>query len=136
MERLRRGKDSTVLQRIEGEAATDALEALQRGRLGRELKDESAQLERAILDTSTSLKDALAERARAANPVVPKLGIEAIDERQRQAADRWREQRQRRPELTRSTNESSRERTLILPGEPHTRERAARILGPDGREMV
>ena len=71
MERLRRGKDSTVLQRIEGEAATEAVEAIERGRIERQLKVESARLERAILDTTTSLKDALAERDRAARPVRP-----------------------------------------------------------------
>jgi hypothetical protein len=134
MERLRRGKDSTVLQRIEGEAATEALEAIQRGRLGRELRAESEQLDRAIVDTTTSLKEALAARVRGLAKPVPE-SVDSIQQRQRASAQRWVERRAGRQAPEAGNPDTFRERGLIIPGEERERARAARLLGPDGREL-
>ena len=104
-ERLRRGKDSYVAERIRQERGVDANERLtlaaERGRLEREGRG----LDRAILDTQTTLASALAERNRgkAIEPVKaptpsPPATLEQLDEKRKNAQTLWLEERTRAPD--------------------------------------
>jgi hypothetical protein len=98
-ERLRRGKDSYVAERIRQERVADASERLARAaELGR-IEREGRGLVQAILDTETSLRTALTRRpatARAQSGAAPEKGAgpPQIPELQRERARAlWLEQR-------------------------------------------
>ncbi len=97
-ERLRRGKDSYVADRIRQEQREDIdrrlASAAERGQLERE----AIGLARAIVDTETTLKAALAQRSAGRSPGTEQAREPAtpfsIDEQRRLARERWFEQRQ------------------------------------------
>jgi ATP-dependent exoDNAse (exonuclease V) alpha subunit len=135
MERLRRGKDSEVIQRIANERLAAAAEGGKRLQQSQTLERESSGLSRAILDTTMSLKDALAEREHARQLPPVSLGVQAIDERQQKSAERWREQREQSTRADRGTSDTARERVLAVPVEHVDGNRSIRILGADGQAL-
>ena len=134
MERIRRGKDSKVMDRINEERQAAARETLERAIEAKRLERESRALESQILDLSSDLRRALLDRDRQRESKAAEPTMKAIDERQRQSAERWLEYRQGRVDKIR--NEPTLERGLILSTEAPTDAAAKRekviILDRDG----
>lgn len=116
-ERLRRGKDSYVAERIREERLEDANERLRLAREAGQLDREERGLTRAILDTETTLKAALAHRdAQWKTAKQPPLAepVRDPDERREQAQILWLDARTRTSEA--SVNADSSRQLIIDPG--------------------
>jgi ATP-dependent exoDNAse (exonuclease V) alpha subunit len=137
MERVRRGKDSEVMQRIANERLAAAAEAGKRLQESTELARESSALSRAILDTTTSLRAALSERDRPAKPHPAAVDHRAIEEHHRQSAERWKERRDAQNAPAAQNEKTAEQQSLILPGQGEAQLRTApvRLLDSDGREL-
>jgi hypothetical protein len=125
------------MQRIANERLATAAEAGKRLQELKELERETLGLSSAILDTTTNLREVLAERDRSLKPsTAPVTKLAALDERQRQAAERWETQRVvASREATRETA-TSREKALILPGHaPEPVREQPRLLDADGHAL-
>ena len=137
MERIRRGKDSVVVDRISVERERAARETLERTIEARRLDRESRALGSEILDLSGDLKRALLDRARERDARAQDPTMKSIEQRQRAAAERWVEYGRAREGHGRE--HLGKDRTLILAADTHPDQEAKRektlFLNRDGSEL-